>query len=73
MQGLVESLENGDFILKSKMVELNQNKKFKTTGLTRWCVKNLVFLENKSIIHLTQMFTLALQNRCSENVKKFAD
>ena len=33
MQGLVERLENGDFILESKMVELNQNKKIQNNRI----------------------------------------
>ena len=56
-------LKNSNFILESKMAELNQ--KFKTTRSTRYSVKTLFYLGNKWIAHLTKLFTHVLQNRCS--------
>ena len=49
---LVERLKNNNFILESKMAELNQKKKkikkkFKTTRLIRCCVKSLFYLGDK--------------------------
>ena len=61
---LVERLKNSDLILESKMVELNQNKKVTTTRLTRFYVKNLLYLGNKS--HKTQLLTRILQNGFSK-------
>ena len=58
--GLVESLKSSDHILESKKAELNQNKKVTTARLTRFCVKTLLYLANKS--HTTQLFTRILQN-----------
>ena len=37
-------LKNSDFILESKMVEPNQNKRFKTTRWTRCSVGTLFYL-----------------------------
>ena len=62
-QIFVHRLKNSNFILESKMAELNQ--KFKTTRSTRYSVKTLFYLGNKWIAHLTKLFTHVLQNRCS--------
>ena len=40
-------LKKRDFILKSKMAELNQNKNSKTNRSTRYSVKILFYLRNK--------------------------
>ena len=44
---LVERLKISDLILETKMAELNQNKKSKTTILTRCSVNNLFYLGDK--------------------------
>ena len=49
----VYRLKNSDFILESKMKELNQNKKYKATRSTRHSVKTLFYLGNKWIAQLT--------------------
>ena len=59
----VHMLKNCNFILESKMAELNQ--KFKTTRSTRCSVKTLFYLGNEWIAQLTKLFTHVLQNRCS--------
>ena len=68
--GLVERLNNTDFILESKMAELNQNKdsNIKTTTLNR--SKTLFCFGKKSKAHSKQ-FSHLLQNRCSKNILKF--
>ena len=40
-------LKKSDFTLESKMMELNQNKKLKTSRSTRYSVKTLFYLGNK--------------------------
>ena len=62
-QVFVHMLKNCNFILESKMAELNQ--KFKTTRSTRCSVKTLFYLGNEWIAQLTKLFTDVLQNRCS--------
>ena len=62
-QVFVHMLKNCNFILESKMAELNQ--KFKTTRSTRCSVKTLFYLGNECIAQLTKHFTHVLQNRCS--------
>ena len=56
-------LKNRDFILGSKMAELNQKKKkkFKTTRSTRYSVKILFYLGKKRKAQLAKLFTHALQ------------
>ena len=49
------------------MAELDQNKKI---TLTRFCVKTLFYLGNKS--YETQLFTPILQNGCSKSIGKLA-
>ena len=59
-------LKNSDFILESKMVELNQNKaSYITTRSTRCSMKTLFYLGNKGIAQLIKLFTYVLQNRFS--------
>ena len=57
-------LKNRDFILESRMAELNQIK-FETTRSTRCSDKTSFYLENKWIAQLTKLLTRVLQNRCS--------
>ena len=63
-------LENSDFILESKMVELNQNKNSKVVWSIRGSVKTLFYLENKWIAQLKKLFTHVQQSRC---VRKFQE
>ena len=55
-----------DFILESKMAELNKNKqKFKTTRSTKCNVKTLFYLGNKWISQLTKLFSKKVVKLCS--------
>ena len=45
MVGVVGRLKNRDFLLESKMAELDQNENL--TGSTRYCAKTLFYIENK--------------------------
>ena len=53
--GLVERLKNSDFILETKMTELNQNKNSKQPHQLDAVWK--IYLVNKWRTHLTQRFT----------------
>ena len=55
-----------DFILESKIAELNKNKqKFKTTRSTKCSVRTLFYLGHKWISQLAKPFRHVLQNHCS--------
>ena len=56
-------VKNSDFILESKMAELNQYQN--SSRATRSSVKTLFYLGNKFIAQLTKLFTHVLQNRHS--------
>ena len=62
-QIFVHRLENNNFILESKVAELNQ-KISKTTISTRCSVKTLFYLGSKWIAQLTKLFAHVLQNYC---------
>ena len=62
-QIFVHRMKNSNFILESKMAELNQNKN--STRPIRCSVKTLFFLGNKWIALLTKLFTQVPQNHCS--------
>ena len=62
-QIFVYRLKKSDFILKSKMTELNKNKNSERPDPV-WKLKNF-FLRNKRIAQLTKLFTHVLQNCCS--------
>ena len=58
-------LKYSDFILESKMAELNQNKNLNQLD-RRDAVRELYFyLRNKQIAQLTELLTHDLQNLCS--------
>ena len=65
-QIFVHRLKNSNFILESKMAELNQNKNSKQpdrpNAVWKLC---FIYLGNKWIAQLTKLFTCVLQNRCS--------
>ena len=63
-------VENSDFILESKMVELNQNENSKVVWWTRSSVKTLFYFENKWMAQLTKLFTHVQQGGC---VRKFQE
>ena len=58
-------LKNSDFILESKMAELNQNETSKQLDWPDAVWKTLFYLGIKSIAQLTKIFTHVLQNHCS--------
>ena len=64
-------LKNNDFILESKMAELNQNKNLKQLDqpdVERKLLKiffEKFYLRNKWIAQLAKLLTHVLQNRCS--------
>ena len=64
-QIFVRGLKNSDFILESKMVELNQNKNSKQPCRLDPVRKVYFTLNNKWIAQLTKLFTHVLQNCCS--------
>ena len=64
---LIKSLKKRDFILKSKMAELYQNKNSKQPDLPDGSAKILFFLKNKSIAHSTRLLTRALN--CYSKIK----
>ena len=55
--------KKNDFILESKMTELNKNKNSERPDPV-WKLKKF-FLRNKRIAQLTKLFTYVLQNCCS--------
>ena len=69
--GLERRLENSNFVLESKMVELSQNKNSKQPDRPDVEWKLYFTFGNKSIAHSIWQFTRVLQNRCSKNVRKF--
>ena len=69
--GLVEKLKNSDFILESKMAELNQKKYSKQPDWPDAARKLFFYLGNKWIAYLTQLFIRVQQNRFSKSVRTF--
>ena len=67
--GPVGRVKNSGFILESKMAETNQNKNSKQPDGPDAAWK--LYLGNKCIAHLTQLFTRVLQNDCFKNIKQF--
>ena len=69
-QILAHRLKNSNFILESKMAELNQNKNSKQpdrqNAVWKLC---FIYLGNKWIAQLTKLFTYVLQNRCSSDMR----
>ena len=64
-------LKNSDFILESKMVEVNQNQNSKQLDRPV-AVRKLCFtVEIKCITQLTKLFTHVPQNSCSQGIRKF--
>ena len=57
-------LKISDFVLESKIAELNQNKFSKQPDRPN-SMKTLFYLGNKWIGQLTKLFTHVLHNRCS--------
>ena len=59
----VNSLKNSNFVLESKMAELNQ--KIKINQIDQIECENFILPGNKWIAQLTKLFAHVLQNRCS--------
>ena len=64
-QIFVHRLKNNDFILESKMAELNQNKNSKQPDRPRDSVKTLFYLWNIWIAQLRKLSRYVLHNLCS--------
>ena len=62
-QIFVHRLKNSNFILESKMVELNPYKNWKQSDPPHAVLKTLFYLGNKWIAQLAKLFTRVLQNR----------
>ena len=63
--GLVERSKNNNFVLETKMPELNQNKNSKQPYWSDPVWKLFFYFANKWIAHL---FVRVLQNRCSAHI-----
>ena len=64
LENIVHRLKNSDFILESKMVELNENKNSKQADDQMQC-ENFFDLGSKEIAQVIKLFTQVLQNHCS--------
>ena len=68
LKNYISYITNYKFILESKITELNQNQNSKQLDPPGAVWK--LYLGNKWIANLTQLFTRALQKRFSKSIRK---